>query len=181
MSKLEEKVLKSELVFQGSFLRINRDRVLCPDGRERQREYILHPGASLIVPELDDGRLILERQYRHALKSVFLEFPAGKLDSGEHSEEAARRELVEETGFEARDWRKLGRIHPGIAYSNEFIDLFLARGLSQIGAKPDAGEEIEIVAMTVDEVKTAIHDGAITDVKTLCAFLFYEKHLREGW
>lgn len=175
MSKLFEKTLESELVFKGRMLRVQRDKVLCPDGKERSREYILHPGAGLAVPVLDDGRFVMIRQYRHALKQVFLEFPAGKLDAGEASSSAVKRELVEETGYEAATWKFLGKIHPCIGYSDEFIDLYLATGLRHVGAKPDEGEEIDPVLVGFDELKALIARGEVTDVKTLCAFLFYEK------
>lgn len=181
MSKLHEKTVDSELVFKGRFLRIQRDRVIAPDGKDRDREFILHPGAALAIPVLDDGSFVMERQYRHAVGTVILEFPAGKLDPGEEPAVAVRRELMEETGYEAREWRHLGRIHPAISYSNEFIDIYLARGLTLRQAQLDPGEHLEVVNIGFDELKALIRRGEITDVKTLSAFLFYEKTLTEGW
>lgn len=178
MSKLEEKTVDSELAYKGRFLRVQRDTVICPDGKQRQREFIVHPGAALAVPVLDDGRLVMVRQYRHSLRSVFLEFPAGKLDAGEASLDCARRELVEETGFEASSWKFLGKIHPCIGYSNEFIDLYFAKGLKNVGARPDPGEELEIVLYSPDELRALIARGEVTDVKTLSAFYFFEKEGR---
>lgn len=175
MSKLVEKTVESELVFKGRALRVQRDVVLCPDGKERFREYILHPGAALAVPVLEDGRFVMVRQYRHSLKEIFLEFPAGKLDPGEESSQAVKRELAEETGFEASSWKFLGQINPCIGYSNEFIDMYLATGLKNVGANPDEGEELEAVIVGFDELKGMIARGEVTDVKTLCAFFFYEK------
>lgn len=178
MSKLIEKAIDSELAFKGRALRVQRDTVLCPDGKERVREYIVHPGAALAVPVLEDGRFVMVRQYRHSLKEIFLEFPAGKLDLGEDSSSAVKRELVEETGFEASTWKFLGKIHPCIGYSNEFIDIYLATGLKNIGAHPDDGEEIETVIIGFDELRAMVARGEVTDVKTLCAFFFCEKERR---
>lgn len=175
-----EETLKSELVYQGAFLRINKDLVKLPDGSQRPREYILHPGASLIVPVLDDGRFVLEKQYRHALRQTFLEFPAGKLDPGEHPEEAARRELLEETGYVASKWTHLSRIHPCIGYSNEFIDFYLAEGLTFKGAKLDEGEFLDVVLMTPAELDREVLAGRVTDAKTLSAYFWYLIHQRSG-
>lgn len=175
MSKLEEKTIDSERIFNGRFLRVQRDRVICPDGKEREREYIVHSGAALAVPVLDDGRLVLIRQYRHALKSVFLEFPAGKRDRGEDSAVTVKRELEEETGYRAANLRFLGKIHPCIGYSDEFIDLYLATGLTAGEARPDPGEELEPLLITFEDLESRVMRGEVTDVKTLCAFFYYAR------
>lgn len=174
MSKLGEETLSSEPAYNGKFLKIMRDRVRLSDGSERSREYVLHPGAALVIAVLDDGRFVMERQYRHALKKVFVEFPAGKLDRGEDSFTAAERELAEETGYTATIWKKLGTIHPCIGYSNEFIDIYLAKGLIAGQARPDHGEELEVFTMSLSEIKEAIRQGGITDAKTLSALCLLE-------
>ncbi len=170
---MSEKTLKSELTYQGSFLLIQKEEVLDHQGVKRIREYVLHPGATVIVPEKSNGNLVLVKQYRHALKRSFLEFPAGKLDPGEELHEAARRELREETGYTSTQWKKLGRVHPCIGYSNEFIDAYFVDQLSFVGAQLDPGENLEVVEMSLDQVRTAIHQGEITDGKTIFAFFLY--------
>ena len=126
---LIETRLDSEVVFQGSMLHVRRDRIRLPDASESTREYVVHPGAALIVPVLADGRFVLERQFRYPVGRVMLEFPAGKIDPGESSFATAQRELVEEIGYTARTWTPIGTIHPQIGYSTEFIDVFAATDL----------------------------------------------------
>ena len=100
-----------------------------PDGKEATREYVIHPGAVMVIPMLDDGRLVLERQFRYPMGRVMIEFPAGKLDPGEDVLTCARRELLEETGYTATEWARAGVLHPVISYSTEFIEVWFARGL----------------------------------------------------
>jgi hypothetical protein len=129
MKHLHEETLESEQVFRGKLLDIRRDRVRLPDGSEGVRECIVHPGAVVVIPVLANGDLLFERQFRYPVGHAFLELPAGKIDAGEDIAVTARRELLEETGHEADDWRHLGAMHPCIGYSNERIEIFLARGL----------------------------------------------------
>jgi ADP-ribose pyrophosphatase len=127
---LREETIESRQVFRGHFLDVRSDRVRLPDGAETVREHIVHPGAVMIVPLLDDGRLIVERQYRYPLARVMLEFPAGKIDAGEEPLVCAVRELAEETGYSAREWARAGILHNAIAYCNEGIHVYFARGLA---------------------------------------------------
>ncbi|THF66922.1 NUDIX hydrolase [Pseudothauera nasutitermitis] len=166
---LEEVELASELVFDGRLLKVRRDRVRLPDGAEGGREYIRHPGAVAIVAQLPDGALVFERQFRYPLRRAFLEIPAGKLDAGEEPLACARRELREEAGYEASDWYYLGVMHPCIGYSDERIELFLARGLTQVGNALDEGEFLELLSLSPAEAEAAVHDGRITDGKTISA------------
>ena len=124
-SHLRETLLGAETVWQGRFLDVRRDTVVLPDGQHGTREYILHPGAVMIVPLLPDGRLLMERQYRYAMGRVMLEFPAGKLDDGEAPFACAVRELAEETGYRAAEWARAGILHNAIAYSTEGIEITL--------------------------------------------------------
>ena len=177
---LVETQVDSEPVFDGELLHVRRDTVRLPDGTRATREYIVHPGAVLIVPVLPDGRLVVERQYRYPLGRVMIEFPAGKLDAGEAPLDTARRELREEAGYLAASWRWLGRVHPIVSYSTETIEFFVAEGLTQVGAQLDAGEFLDIVLMSVDAMLAAIDRGEITDAKTVAALLLYARRRSAG-
>jgi ADP-ribose pyrophosphatase len=172
---LVETKVDSEGVFDGKLLHVRSDTVRLPDGTLATREYIVHPGAVLIVPVLPDGRLVVERQYRYPLGRVMIEFPAGKLDPGEAPLDTARRELREEAGYLAASWRWLGRIHPLVSYSTETIELFVAEGLTHVGAQLDAGEFLDIALMSVDAMLAAIDRQEITDAKTVAALLLYAR------
>lgn len=168
-------------MFSGKLLEVRVDRARLPDNREAVREYVVHPGAVMVIGVLDNGRLLFERQFRYPLGQVFLELPAGKIDRGEDICECAKRELREETGYEAAEWRYIGRIHPCIGYSNERIEIFLARGLHHVGAALDEGEFLEVLELTLDEALEAVRSGEITDAKTVVGLLWAEKILRGGW
>ena len=160
-------------VYQGALLDVRRDRVRLPDGGEGVREYVVHPGAVLVVPVLDDGRLLVERQFRYPLQRVFLEFPAGKIDPGEAPEDTARREMVEETGYAVERLVPLAVLHPVISYSTEAIRCYVGEGLRAVGAALDAGEYLEVEAMSVDALCEALDRGEISDAKTMTALLMY--------
>ncbi len=172
---LVESKVDSEAVFDGKLLHVRRDTVRLPDGTFTTREYVVHPGAVLIVPVLADGRLVVERQYRYPLGRVMIEFPAGKLDPGEAPLDSARRELREETGYEAARWRRLGCVHSIVSYSTERIEFFVAEDLRQTGAQLDVGEFIEVALLGVDEMLAAVEREEITDAKTVAALLLYTR------
>ena len=167
----EEKRVSGEEVYRGSFLRLYRDVVRLPDGSEAVREYLMHPGAVVVVPLFDDGRVLLERQFRYPHHRDFIELPAGKREAGEPALETARRELLEETGYVATDWKRLGIVHNAIAYSNEGIEIFAARGLQKREARLDAGEFLDVFEASFEEALAMIRDGRITDAKTVSALL----------
>lgn len=173
---LVESRIDSEQVFAGKLLDVRRDRVRLPDGGEATREYIAHPGAVLIVPLCADGRVVVERQFRYPLNRVLLEFPAGKIDAGEAPLACAQRELREEAGYTATDWTLLGTIHPVVSYSTESIVLYLARGLSHVGATLDHGEFLEIVTMDKATLVEAARRGEVTDAKTIAALFHLARH-----
>jgi ADP-ribose pyrophosphatase len=175
---LIEAQVASETVFAGKLLDVRRDTVRLPDGQLATREYIVHPGAVLVVPVLPDGRLVIERQYRYPLRRVFVEFPAGKLEPGEPALATARRELIEEAGYAAEDRTRLGVIHPLLSYSTEAIEVYVATGLSHVGARLDDGEFLEVGMMSVGEMLKAIDRGEITDAKTVTALLLYARRIR---
>jgi ADP-ribose pyrophosphatase len=178
---LVEQTLSSEAVFDGKLLHVRRDRVRLPDGQEAVREHILHPGAVVIIVVLDNGSLVLERQYRYPLHRVLFELPAGKIDAGEAPLATAQRELLEETGYAAKDWRRLGCIHPVIAYSNEQIDIYLARGLELRKRKLDQGEFLDVMEMPLAAGMEMVRSGEITDAKTVCGLLWAEHVLGGTW
>ncbi|MEY4593358.1 MAG: hypothetical protein RIR18_2253 [Pseudomonadota bacterium] len=173
---LIEKTLSSESVFHGVLLKVHRDRVLLPDGNESIREHITHPGAVVIMAFLPNGKLLFERQFRYPLHQVFLELPAGKIDPGEHPLETARRELREETGYQANEWEYLGVMHPCIGYSNERIEMFVARDLHAMGAQAlDHNEFLEIVELSPEEAIQSVWNGGITDAKTITTLFWLNK------
>jgi ADP-ribose pyrophosphatase len=172
-SDLTEHQVTSELVFDGQLLKVYRDAVRLPDGSQGQREYIRHPGAVAVVPLFDDGSVLLERQFRYPHHRVFIEVPAGKLEPNEPHLDTAKRELLEETGYSAEMWTHLGVIHTAIAYTNEGIDLFLARKLKkEAGTRLDPGEFVETLVVPFDEAIAMARDGRITDAKTVAALLW---------
>lgn len=177
---LLEAELGTESVFDGVLLKVRRDRVRLPDGSEAYREYIRHPGAVVVVAVLPDGSVVFERQFRYPLRRAFLELPAGKIDAEEDVGACARRELREETGFEAGSWHHVGVMHPCIGYSDERIEIFLARNLTHVGHARDEGEFLEVHTMMPDEAERAVHEGHITDGKTICALFRTLPLLRGG-
>ena len=176
---LTETRVASQELLRGHFLHAMRDTVRLPDGKEATREYVIHPGAVMVVAELPDGRLVLERQFRYPVQSVMVEFPAGKLDPGEESLACAQRELLEETGYTARQWARAGVLHPVISYSTEFIDIWFARDLTAGQRQLDAGEFLDVFSASADELLQWCRDGRITDAKTLTGVLWLQ-NLRSG-
>ena len=178
---LVETQVHSQEILKGHFLQVCRDTVLLPDGRPSTREYVVHPGAVMIVAQLDDGQVVLERQYRYPLHAVMIEFPAGKLDAGESSLACAQRELQEETGYTAREWARAGVLHPVISYSTEFIDIWFARGLTLGERKLDAGEFLDVFTATPAELLNGCGNGQVSDAKTLTGMLWLQNVLSGMW
>ncbi|MFN7086502.1 MAG: NUDIX domain-containing protein [Burkholderiales bacterium] len=176
-----EKRIDSKLVYDGRLLKVHEDRVVLPDGKQATREYVRHPGAVMIIALLDDETLLLERQFRYPLGRHFYELPAGKLEKGEAPLATARRELVEECGYEAGRWRQLATLHPCIGYSDERIDLFLARDLVYVGHAPDDGEFLEVLPTKIAVALEWVRSGRITEVKAVTGILWAEKLLRGEW
>lgn len=172
---LAERRVGGEQVYRGALLDVRRDRARLPDGGEAVREYIVHPGAVLVVPVLDDGRLLVVRQFRYPHDRTFIEFPAGKLDAGESALETGVRELAEEAGYEAIQWTRLGVVHPVISYSTETIWFCLAEGLSHVGAQLDEGEFLELMTRSEAELYAALDEGRLSDAKTIAALAIYSR------
>jgi ADP-ribose pyrophosphatase len=180
-SHLREHTIDSRELLRGHFLHAFRDTVRLPDGGEAVREYVRHPGAVMIIAQLDDGRLVLERQFRYPVQSVMIEFPAGKLDAGEGSLACAQRELLEETGYSARRWAKAGVMHPVISYATEFIDIWFAKDLTAGERKLDAGEFLDVFTASPAELLQWCRDGRVTDGKTLAGALWLQNVLSGAW
>lgn len=178
---LTETELTTETVYHGNLLHVRCDTVCLPNGNETGREYIVHPGAVLVVPVLDDGQLVFERQFRYPLRRSFIELPAGKIDPHEDILLTGQRELMEETGFTAREWHYLAALHPCIGYSDEIIHIYLATRLQQGEHSRDDDESLEVFSMTLTDAMQAMQRGEITDGKTMIALFWAEKHLEGTW
>lgn len=172
---LTEHTITSERLLDGKLIRVQCDRVRLPDGSESWREYVLHPGAVLVAAFVDDDTLIFEHQYRYPVRRHFIELPAGKIDPGEPHDQTARRELLEETGYTAKHWRHVTTMHAGIGYSNEAIELYVARDLTHVGHQRDHGEFMEVFTMTLGEAVEKVGTGEITDTKTAFSLLWLDK------
>lgn len=182
---LIEQSLERQELFKGRFLHAFRDTVLLPDGSQATREYVVHPGAVVVVPLLQgaDGevRIVLERQYRHPVGQVMVELPAGKLDAGEDPLLCGQRELLEETGYRAREWARAGQMHLAIAYSTEVIHIYFARGLTHGDRQLDPGEFLDVFSATPDELMAWCREGQVTDAKTLSCMLWLQNTLSGAW
>lgn len=174
---LTENCIQSDILAQGKLLTVRNDTVALPNGHLSFREYVQHPGAVLVVPLLADGRLLLERQFRYALGQVFIELPAGKLESSEDPLAAAQRELLEETGYRGGQWLKLGVQHPCIGYSNEIIHTFLALHPHAGQQQRDADEFLEVFSVTFEEALQMVVRGEITDSKTISALFMAHQYM----
>lgn len=182
---LREHLVAREQLLKGDFLQVRRDTVRLPDASQATREYVVHPGAVMVVPLLrgadDTEQVVMERQYRHPLGQVILEFPAGKRDGGEDLLLCAQRELREETGYSARQWAHAGVMHPLVAYSDEFIDIWFARDLVAGERHLDPGEFLDVTALTLPELLRCCRDGRVTDGKTLAGALWLQNVTSGAW
>ncbi len=176
---LTEKQLDSALMYGGDFIEVRKDSVLLPDGSTSSREYITHPGAVAVLAMLDNGKLVMERQYRYAPQREFIELPAGKIDHGENILITAQRELLEETGYVASEWTHLTTAWPCIGYADERMEYFLARGLTHQGSNLDEGEFLEVFELSLSEAIEWIRLGKINESKTIVGLFWLEKHLRD--
>jgi ADP-ribose pyrophosphatase len=175
---LTEYFVSSEILAQGKLLTVHCDQVRLANGHLTQREYVIHPGAVLIVPLLANGHVILERQFRYPLRQVFIELPAGKIDANDDVLHTGQRELLEETGYSANEWVRLGQIHPCIGYSNEVIYIYLARNLITGQHQRDADESLEVFTLPFVECLNMIVQGEITDGKTIAALFLAGQFLK---
>ena len=178
---LREVPVASQQVLEGSFLQVFRDQARLSNGSVVQREYIKHPGAVMVVPLLGAERFVMERQYRYPLRTVLLEFPAGKIDRGEPSFLTGLRELFEETGYRASEWALAGRLHNAAAYSDEFIEIWFARGLQPGPAHLDADELLDVCEVELGTLRHLAARGELTDAKTQIGLLWLEQWAAGRW
>lgn len=178
---LREHTTAREQLLAGGFLNVVRETVRLPDGGSATREFVRHPGAVAVVPLTDDGRIVLERQYRHPTGKVMVEIPAGKLDPGEDALVCGQRELLEETGYVAREWAFAFTMYPTVAYSDEAIQIWFARGLEHRGAQLDHGEFLEVITASAEEYLAWCRDGVIQDSKTLASALWIQNVISGTW
>lgn len=176
---LKETCIESTAVYDGRLLHVRRDTVRLPDGNESVREYITHPGAVAVLALLDNGNLVMERQYRYAAGREFIEIPAGKIDSGEDILLTGQRELLEETGYVASEWLHLTTTWPCIGYGDERIEYFLARGLTRQAQQLDEAEFLEVFELSLADALSWVREGRINDSKTIIGLFWLEKHLKD--
>jgi ADP-ribose pyrophosphatase len=162
-----EKTIGTRYIYRGKILGLRIDSIKTPGGRLSEREIVEHPGAAAIVPILEDGRIILVKQYRKAVESFLLEIPAGKIEAGESPEECAARELKEETGFSAGKFTDLLEFYPSPGYSSEIIKIFKAENLKPIRRLESTHEITDISSVRLDEIMQNIKKGEIKDGKTI--------------
>lgn len=178
---LREVPIESKVVYKGDFLEVRRDMARMPDGREASREYVVHPGAVMIVAILPDGRLVMERQFRYPVGKALVEFPAGKLDAGEGGLACAQRELKEETGYTAKQWAKAGIMHPVIAYANEIIEIWFAQDLTLGERRLDEGEFLDVFTASLEDLEDWMRDGMLTDSKTVVGMMWLQQWRAGRW
>ncbi|HYC45525.1 MAG TPA: NUDIX hydrolase [Burkholderiales bacterium] len=176
-----ETMVSSRTVYSGVLLNVVADEVRLPNGRTAVREYIHHPGACMMLAFVDEQTILFERQFRYPMRRHFIEVPAGKIEPGEDPLVTAQRELKEECGYEAAEWRHLATLHPCIGYADEHIELYLARGLTHVGGELDDEEFLDVFPLTIREALAWVRDGRITEAKAITALLWADRIARGEW
>lgn len=173
MSPIEPvQVLSAETIYHGSLIDLKREKVRLPNGKEAAREVVVHPEVVVMIPVLDDGRLVMIRQYRDAIRRETLEVPAGGIDAGETPEQAARREMKEETGYAVGSLQPVLSFYSSPGFTTEYMHLFICGGL-QPGTPTEENDQIEVVPLALDEAMQKMWDGEIADGKTLLSLALY--------
>lgn len=179
------RVLSSKMVFKGKVFSVFRDEVIEPTGVENVREVIRHNG-SVVILAVDESKnpadpdVILERQYRHAAGQFLLELPAGRVEPGESTLAAAKREMIEETGYRAKRWTLLTKYFASPGFLGEWMQIYLAREIRDGKAQPEADEQIDVVRMPLSEALELVSANKIHDGKTLIGLMLYDKARRQG-
>jgi ADP-ribose pyrophosphatase len=177
-SDFTETTVATKSVYDGVMLKVSEDQVRLPDGKLATREWIEHPGAVIILAQLDDGQVVLERQFRYPVRRHLIELPAGRIESGEDPLLTAQRELLEETGYVAREWKRLMAVHACIGYSNERIEFYQASGLSLQRRQLDDGEFLDVFTLPLADALALVDNGEITDTKTMLGLFWLERQSR---
>ena len=180
MAKARAKILKSTVLYQGQVFGVRRDEVLEPGGLQATREVVTHPGSVVVLPVLDDGRVVLIRQYRHATRQYLWELVAGRIDAGETPKRAAARELLEETGYRAKRFSVFLDVFPTPGFVEERMFILLAEGLTAGEAQPEEDEKIEVRAYSLKQLKQMIYKGRLRDAKSVAGILYYVTFLHKG-
>ena len=175
--KLTEKTLSTELKFKGRIINVRHDQIELPDGKKAMREVVEHPGGACIAALNEKGELLLVEQYRYPFSMEMLEFPAGKLEPNEDPLEAAKRELIEETGYEALEIIPLGLIYPSVGYLSEIIYIYFAPRTKFVGQNLDVGEFLNVRTYFYKELLDMAFSGKINDAKTLTILLRLKKYI----
>lgn len=178
--ELNEKTLIKQTIYDGKIVKVRKDIALLPDGQKVLREVVEHPGGVGIAMEDEEGRFFVVSQFRYGQQEVMTEFPAGKKEPGEEPLVTAKREIVEETGFEGENFFHLGKIVPTPAYDEEVIDLYYAKKGKEVGQHLDADENLKVFTMTLDELLDGIMDGSITDAKTVAMTFLIREYKRRA-
>lgn len=173
-------ILKSEVLYQGKVFRLQRDTVIEPGNVQADRDIIVHPGSVVVMPIFKDGRVLLIRQYRHTVGEFLWELVAGRKEPNETPAAAARRELLEETGYTAKRLRKLMRIVPTPGFVKEWMWIFAAEGLTEGAAQPEEDERITPRIFTMKQAEKMIERGTLRDAKSICAILYYLRFIKKG-
>ena len=175
MTYLKEKTIQTKTIHKGTFLTLNSDKVLLPNGNTSTREWIKHPGAVCCIPILPDGKIGLIKQYRYAVKEQMIEIPAGKLNQNETPEKCALRELEEEIGYKANKLTLLANIYPAVGFTDEKMWLYLAENLIKTKQSLDTDEFLDLFPTKLNEAVDMVWSGKITDVKTIIGILWAQR------
>jgi ADP-ribose pyrophosphatase len=178
LAKTRANLLKSETLYTGTVFRLQRDTVVEPGGVQVERDIIVHPGSVVVMPVFSDGRILLIRQYRHSIREFLWELVAGRKEPKETPVAAARRELIEETGYRAKRLRKLVHVVPTPGFVSEWMWIFAAEGLTEGEAQPEEDEKITPRIFTMKQLETMIERGTLRDAKSICGILYYSRFIK---
>ncbi|MBN2395051.1 MAG: NUDIX hydrolase [Candidatus Atribacteria bacterium] len=173
MNDLSEKTIRSEKIYKGRVIQLRKDEVTLPNGRKSTREIIEHPGAVVILAQNNQKKLLMVRQFRKAVEDTLIELPAGTLEPPEQVLDCARRELEEETGYQAKSWKKIFNFYSAPGFCNENLTLYFAQELNQTKTNTDQDEFIEVLELNKEEILLLLQQDKIRDAKTLIGILWW--------
>jgi ADP-ribose pyrophosphatase len=175
--RLHEKTISSQTIYEGKIIKVKLDEVQLPDGKTAKREIVNHPGAVAVLALTDDGKMVAVRQFRKPLERTIVELPAGKLEPGEDPLECAKRELEEETGYQASQFTHLSSFYTSPGFADELLHVYVATGLTPGPARPDEDEYVEVLLLTLEEAHELHRQGEIRDAKTVLALFAWENRV----